>query len=182
VIDNNLSVSTITNISSINGVEYPAPPVEIPTIQATYYNSVSQNLTSGNTDITFDLSGAWNNDSGYITHVDGTTDFTVVTPGLYQLEFNAVVLVNGATWSTTLNRTCNIDITRSPTAEVALITSSALQGVQNYAQIVSATYNLEAGDVINMRLGNTFTSGPPQAQGLTNTFDLNTFFTWRYIP
>jgi hypothetical protein len=37
------------------------------------------------------------------------------------------------------------------------------------------------GDVINLRLGNTFTGGPAQIQQLQNTFDFNTFFTWRYI-
>jgi hypothetical protein len=152
--------------------------------QATYYNSVAQNLTSGNTDITFDTEGAWNNTGGYITHVSGTADFTVVQTGLYQLEFNALVLVNNGTWLTTSNRTCNIDITRSPTAEQAVITNTALQGVQNYGQSVSGTIYLVAGDVINLRLGNIYTGGsptPPQAQGLQNTFDLNTFFTWTFI-
>jgi hypothetical protein len=35
-----------------------------------------------------------------------------------------------------------------------------------------------------LRVGNTWTGGvptPPQAQGLANTFDLNTFFTWTYL-
>ena len=183
VIDNNLSVSTITNISSINGVEYPIPPVVNPTRQATYYKSVAQNLTSGNTDLTFDLSGAWNNADGYITHTDGTADFTVVQTGLYQLEFNAFILANGATWGTGSNRTISIDITRSPTAEQAIIAQSFLSAsAVNYSQGVSATYYLTAGDVINLRLNGTFATATATASGVTSTFDLNTFFTWRYIP
>ena len=171
--------TTALNVSSISGVAWP-----LSVKQGTFYKSAAQNLTSGNTDITFDLSGAWNNTGGYITHTDGSADFTVVQTGLYQLEFNALVLVNNGTWTTTSNKTINIDITRPSIAEQALITSSGLQGLQSYGQCISGTIYLVAGDVINMRLGNTFTGGaptPPQAQQLQNTFDLNTFFTWRYI-
>jgi hypothetical protein len=164
--------------------EFVAYLSDIPQVyQATYYKSAVQNLASGNTDITFDLTGAWNNDGGYITHVSGTTDFTVVQGGVYQLGFNATILVNNGTWVST-NRNIGIDITRSPTAEQALIQNSALQNVQNYTQSTNGTYYLQAGDIINLRVGNTWTGGiptPPQAQGLANTFDLNTFFTWTYI-
>jgi len=161
--------------------------ITAPVYQGTYYKSVAQNLTSGNTDITFDLTGIWNNTGGFITHVNGTTDFTVVDSGLYQLEFNATVLANNGAWNTATNRTCNIDITRSPTAESAVIISSSLQGVQSYGQSVSATVFLLGGDVINLRIGNTYTGGtptPPQAASAPNTsnpLDLNTFFTWRFI-
>jgi hypothetical protein len=181
VIDNNLSVSTITNISSINGVEYPPAPVVNPTRQATYYKSVAQTLINGDTDITFDLSGAWNNADGYITHTDGTTDFTVATTGLYQLEFNATVLANAATWTTASNKQIVIDITRL-TSQAVIGQSAVMSSANSYLQAVNGTYYLEVGDVINLRITNTFTGGPPTASGITNTFDLNTFFSWRYIP
>jgi hypothetical protein len=146
--------------------EFVAYLSDIPQVyQATYYKSAVQNLASGNTDITFDLTGAWNNDGGYITQT-APTDFTVVQAGLYQLGFNATILVNNGTWVST-NRNIGIDITRSPTAEQAVIQNSALQGVQNYTQSTSGTYYLQAGDIINLRVGNTWTGGiptPPQAQ------------------
>lgn len=157
-------------------------------LQATYYKTVAQNLTSGNTDITFDGVGAWNNDGGYITHVNGTTGFTVVQTGLYQLEFYIAVLVNNGAWTNTplnsANKTCNIDITRPTIAEQGILTNTSLQGSQNYGQSVSGSFYLIAGDVLNMRVGNIYTGGvptPPQALGLQNTFDLNTFFTWTYV-
>jgi len=151
--------------------------------QGTYYKSAPQTLTSGNTDITFDLTGSWNNTGGYITHTNGTTDFTVGIAGLYQLEFNYVCLANGATYLlTNIGKSANIDITRSPIAEQSIITNSALQAsLQNYGMSVTATYYLQVGDVINLRVGNVFTGGPPTVQQVLNTFDLNTFFTWRYI-
>jgi len=150
--------------------------------QATYYKSVAQNLTSGNTDMTFDEEGSWNNDNGYITHTGGTADFTVVQAGLYQLEFNATILANGATWLTTSNKGISIDITRSPTAEQVTIGQSAfIASGTNYLQSVCSTFDLAAGDVINCRISNTFTGGPAQAQSLQNTIDLNTWFTWRYV-
>ena len=156
------------------------PP--LPIYQATYYKSANQNLTSGATDITFDLSGAWNNDNGYITHTDGTTAFTVVEAGLYQLEWFAAVVANGAAWTTATNKSVSIDITRAPGTEQVVITDSALIATgSNYNQTISSTFNLEAGDVINCRIVNTFTGGPPQAFAVANTIDLNTWFSWRYV-
>jgi len=148
-----------------------------------YYKSVAQTLNNGNTDITFDLEQSWNNVGSYITHTAGTTDFTVGLPGLYQLEFNCVVLANGAIYSlTSIGKSVSIDITRSPTAEQTVVSNNSLQAsLQNYAMSVSGTFYLNVGDVINLRVGNTFTSGPPTVQALANTFDLNTFFTWRFI-
>lgn len=171
--------SAIVNVKLVEAtINYTLPPA----IQATYYKSVSQNLTSGDTDMTFDLTGAWNNDSGYITHTSGSTAFTVVTPGLYQLEFNAFVFANAATWAATSNKTISIDITRSPTTEQALITQAFnTASAVNYAQSLCATYNLVAGDVINLRLSGFFTGGPPSALGVVNTIDLNTWFSWRYV-
>jgi hypothetical protein len=167
------SVITIANSS-------PASTV----YQATYYKSASQNLVSGNTDMTFDLTGSWNNTGGYITHTNGTTDFTVVQAGLYQLELNVSVLINNGTWSATVSRGIFIDITRPSIAEQSIISNTSLQATANYAVQSSATFHLNVGDVINCRVNNPYTLGiptPPQAQGLTNTFDLNTFFTWRFI-
>jgi hypothetical protein len=174
------NVGEIINVSTINSAAYP-----IPVRQATYYNSTAQNLTSGNTDITFDLEAAYNNDAGYITHTSGTSTFEVVQAGVYTLEFNAIVLANDGTFTSGVNRICSINITRSPNGERPVITTSGLQATTaNYGQSVSATYYLEAGDVINMRLNSTFSGGsptPPQVSGVTNTFDYNTFFTWRFI-
>ena len=150
--------------------------------QATYYKSVVQNLTSGSTDMTFDLDAAWNDDNGYITHTPGSANFTVVQAGLYQLEFNATVLANGATWLSTSNKGVSIDITRSPTAEQVVLGQSAFMASgTNYLQNTCSTFDLAAGDVINCRVSNTFSSGPAQAQCVQNTIDLNTFFTWRYV-
>jgi hypothetical protein len=161
-----------------NSPEGPPSPI----YQATYYKSATQNLTSGNTDLTFDLSGAWSNAGGYITHTDGTTAFTVVEAGLYQLELNATILANGATWTSTTNKQLSIDITRSPIAEQLVISQNAFMASgTNYLQSLCSTYNLEAGDVINCRVVNTFTGGPAQASGVTNTFDLNTWFSWRFV-
>jgi hypothetical protein len=166
----------ITGLSTINGFPYTVR-------QGTYYKSAVQNLTSGSTDITYDLEGAWNNIGGYISHSAGTADFTVNQAGLYQLEFNATTLINGGTWTATTNKSCSIDITRVSIAEQTVIVNSCVVAPQSYGASVSGTVYLQVGDIINLRLGNTFTfvGTPPQAQCVQNTFDLNTFFTWRFI-
>jgi hypothetical protein len=157
-----------------------APPV----YQATYYKSAQQNLTSPEIDVTFDVNAPWNNPGTYITQTN-PTDFVVGLTGLYQLEFNAniIAVLTGTTW-TSLNKTISIDITRSPEAEVIAIQQSAsISSGANYSQSLCCTFRLQVGDVINCRISNNFvTVGTgPYARGVTNTFDLNTFFTWRFI-
>jgi hypothetical protein len=194
----NIGADTVTLTQSANsclldGKDIDTTNITLPTVaflqdspssvyQATYYKSATQNLTSGNTDLTFNEEGSWNNDNGYITHTGGTTAFTVVQAGLYQLELNATILANGATWLSSTNKQISIDITRSPIAEQLVISQNAFMASgTNYLQSLCSTYNLEAGDVINCRVVNTFTGGPAQASGVTNTFDLNTWFSWRYV-
>jgi hypothetical protein len=167
----------LTNVSTING-----NPPSGTVYQGTYYKSTAQTLTSGNTDLTFDVSASWNNTNGYITHTDGTTNFTVVQTGLYQLEFNCTVLANSAIYANNSNKSLGIDITRPSIAEQSVIINTSVQASQqNYTMSVSSTYRLLAGDIINLKVGNTFSAGPPTVQQVQNTFDLNTFFTWRYI-
>jgi hypothetical protein len=173
-----MSFNLNTKINNLSNYVYRPP-------QGTYYKSVAQSLTSGNTDITFDLTGSWNNVNGYVTHINGTKDFTINRTGLYQLEFNVVVLANGAVYSlSTISKSVAIDITRplSPVPEQAIISNSAFQtSGQNYTMSITGTYYLLVGDIVNLRVGNQYTGGIPTVQQGLNTFDLNTFFTWRYV-
>jgi len=154
------------------------PPSQV--YQATYSKSAQQNLTSPETDVTFDETESWNNPGTYIAQT-APTDFTVGITGLYQMEFNANIIGVGSTW-VSLNKTISIDITRSPETEVIAIQQSAsISSGANYSQSLCCTFKLEVGDVINCRISNAFTAGTPYARGVTNTFDLNTFFTWRFI-
>ena len=153
-----------------------------PVYQATYYKNTSQSLTvSGNNDITFDAVGTWNNTGGYITHTDGTTGFTVVQQGLYQLQFNCDVQDNNAVYSTTSNKTISILITRSSNLR-AVIQQSAIQATsQPFQMSISSSFYLNNSDLISARIFNSFTGGPPFAQGITGTFDLGTWFSWTFI-
>jgi hypothetical protein len=146
---------------------------------AQYFKSANQTLTSGSTDITFDREQPWNNSGSYITHTSGTTDFVVNKTGLYQLEWNVSITASN---STDILKQISIDITRSPIVEQVTVTQNAsMPNGRNYGQSVSATFYLVVGDVINCRVVNTFTGTAPTVLGLTNTFDLNTWFTWKYI-
>ncbi len=156
--------------------------ITAPLYQATYYKSANQNLTNGSTDITFDQDASWNNDNGLITHTSGSTNFVVVQAGLYQLEFNLSVNANGATWNTANSKVVSIDITRSPNAEQVVIGQTALTATtQNYTQSVVSTFGLEAGDIINLRVQGNYATATPFAQGVQNTIDLNTWFSWRLL-
>jgi len=167
---------------SISGTPANYTITKTPPFQATYYKTTNQNLIDPNTDITFDGLAGWSNNGGYITHTPGTTAFTVVMSGLYQLEWNASITANGATWNPANNKVISIDITRSPPAEQIVISQTAVcSTLTNYTQSLCTTFYLLAGDVLNCRIQGTFATNTPFATALTNTFDLNTWFTWRYI-
>jgi hypothetical protein len=153
-----------------------------PASQSTYYKSGNQNLSDPVTDITFDQLATWSNGNNYITHTPGSKDFTVVKSGLYQLEWNASIAANGATWNAANNKIISIDITRFPTAEQIVIGQSAVQASgQTYTQSVNSTFNLVAGDIINLRVQCTWATAQPFVQGVQNAIDLNTWFTWRFV-
>lgn len=166
------------------GATGPSGPAGItsPLYQATYYKSENQTLTNGSTDITFDQYASWNNENGLITHSSGSANFVVVQGGLYQLEFNLSVNANGATWNVNTNKVVSIDITRSPNSEqVVIAQTSVVAASQNFTQNVVSTFNLVAGDVINLRHFGNFATATPFVQGVQNTFDLNTWFSWRLL-
>lgn len=167
---------------SISGTPANYTITKTPPFQATYYKTTNQNLNSGSTDITFDALASWNNVGGYITHTSGSEDFTVVTTGLYQLEWNASVTANLATWNSATNKVISIDITRSPAAEQIVLSQTAVCAtLTNYTQSLCTTFYLVAGDVLNCRIQCNFASAIPFATAVTSTFDLNTWFTWRYL-
>ena len=143
-----------------------------------YYKSVAQVVGSGSTAITFDVAQSWNTND-YITHTEGTSTFNVVTAGLYQLEFALTVAGNGATW--TASKSASINILR--VSNSALLQQSLYVPSGNgYAAQVVGTLFLEAGDVVSCVNNGALTSGNVSVTGLQNTFDLNTTFTWTYIP
>lgn len=157
---------------------FVVPPVD-GIYYAQYFKSDTQNLLNGATDITFDLTQSWNNTGSFITHNNGTTVFTVVQTGLYQLEFN--VTISSATWTDVLKQ-ISIDITRFPVPEqVTIAQNASMPSSRNYGQSLSVMFYLIAGDVINCRVVNAYTGGTPTALGFNNTFDLNTWFAWKYI-
>jgi hypothetical protein len=171
-------MSTISN----NWLVPSANPSYKPLYIGTYYKSANQNMINGSTDVTFDLTSSHNNTGGYITHTNGTTNFTVAVTGLYQLEFNSSINSNGATWNVAQNKVNSIDITRIGFSEVvALGQANVVATGGNYIQSVSATFYLQVGDIINCRCYGNFATATPNISGVTNTFDLNTFFTWTFI-
>jgi len=101
-----------------------------------YYKSVNQNLTSGATDITFDLTQTWNNTGGYVTHTNGSTDFTVNQTGLYQLEFNTTI--TAATFANKLH------VFFGKRGSIELVVQDTVE-----AEVVKNTYRF--GDIVRSR-------------------------------
>ena len=91
-------------------------------------------------------------------------------------------LNNEAYWNTGTNKVVSIDITRIGIPEVVALGQTANTAtLTNYIQSVTSSFYLEAGDIINCRVNCSYASNTPNVAGVTNTFDLNTFFTWKFI-
>jgi hypothetical protein len=146
-----------------------------------YYKTTNQNLTNGNTDITFDAIQPWSNEGGYITLANNTPNFTVNQTGIYQLELNITVNFNGATWNVAQNKVISVDITRiGITEQVAFGQANVVATGGNYIMSCSSTFYLVKGDIINCRHYSNFATATPNIAGAIG-FDLNTWFSWKYI-
>jgi len=167
-------------MASTDGTSTPTSPPTQPVYIGQYYKTTTQNAPTGSTDVTFDGTASWNNANGYITHTNGTADFTCQQAGVYQLELNLYMSANGSTW-TTLAKDVAINITRIGVAEQQILRNRfSVQTSVDWSNSLVGTVKLEAGDVIQNVVTQTVT-GTPLIQGLQNTFDYNTTFTFKVI-
>ena len=155
--------------------------IDTPLFIGQYYRGSGEVLASGVDTITFELAQTWTNNPGYITWTTAGGqggNFTVVQPGVYQVEFALTILGAAATWSG--QRSANISVLRGTNQSILQQNVTPLSG-QGYAIQVVGTLRLNAGDVITCVHNGTNTTGLVTAQGLTNTFDYNTTFTWTFL-
>jgi hypothetical protein len=156
--------------------------IDAPLFIGQYYRTSGEVLVSGVDTITFQAEQTWNNNPGYITWntVGGQgNSFTVVQPGVYQVEFALSINANGCTWSA--GRSANISVLRGTNQSLLQQNVNPLSGIGYSIQIVG-TLRLNVGDVITCSHNGVNITGPGViAVGLQNTFDYNTTFTWTYL-
>lgn len=141
-----------------------------------YYKSTSQPAGTGQTNITWDLYTSWS-DVSSITQIS-SDNFLVNVSGLYFLEANMSCDSSGSAWGAS-NKIFFINITRG-TSNAIFVDTRFVVSATNWGQFCNGTFDLYPGDIIQVRLSQTLTSGTAsirQAIGI----DLNTFFTWRLI-
>jgi hypothetical protein len=166
--------------ASTSGTQSLEPPPTQPVYIGQYYKTTTQNAPTGSTDVTFDGTASWNNANGYITHTNGTANFVCQQAGVYQLELNLYMSANGSTW-TTLAKDVAINITRIGIAEQQILRNRFSVATSiDWSNSLVGTVRLEAGDIIQNVVTQTVT-GTPLIQGLQNTFDYNTTFTFKVI-
>lgn len=152
--------------------------------QATYYKTEIQLFPApgGNLDLTFNATAPWSNHGNYMTFAAGSANLVVAKTGLYELSFNVSVGANAATWNTGTSKSISIDITRSPESEQATIAQTAFtSSTLDYSQSVSSPYFLSEGDILNFRVASSHAGQPTVIRPLSGAFDLNTWFSWRFI-
>jgi hypothetical protein len=145
---------------------------------AQYYKSANQSKSTATTPVSFDLTQSWNNTGGYIIHVPGSSNFTVVQSGLYQVEFALTVFGNSATWNA--GKSAAINVNRGGTQALLSTTITPPSGNGYSAQVVGTLY-LQAGDILQCNLNGTLLTGSVLIAGVANVFDYNTTFTWTFI-
>jgi hypothetical protein len=153
---------------------------EIKVIVGSYYKSVNQLASSGNTNISFDLSESWTI-PGYIDLSTSQTEFVVNTAGLYVLSTALTVDPNAQTWIDGLRKAVVIDIIRGP---LEAIFSNSVYPNSNisYDTEASGTVKLEIGDIIRIRsVCNLTSAGQYSIRGTTGNIDRNTWFTFQRL-
>jgi len=139
-----------------------------------YYKTSSQPAPSGATTLTWDTFLPWS-DVSVIT-LSGLSDFVVNQAGVYQLEANILVDPSGS--SGTSNKGSSIHIIRG--VDLAVISDQRqIQSGSVCAVVLSAMYELQAGDVIYIRFSHTITGTASIRQ--SNGFDLNNSFSFRLL-
>jgi hypothetical protein len=175
----NYSDATTTQNASIAGISNDINILFNPPM-ATYYKDTSQNFPSGDTSITFELLKSWS-DTTLITQTS-PTDFTVNQSGIYQLELNVTISnLSGSTW-TNFSKYIQITLNRNGTDRTIGAQFGYANSGSNFILSLSLTYELLENDIINLKVISFHTSNLSiSSPNPFDTFDLNTYFTWRAI-
>jgi len=178
-----LALTAGTNIT-INGSNSNLT-INNPVYLGQWYKASSQTAGSGTTNVTFSNATSWSDLSGYIGLTNSST-FTTIKKGIYQLDFVISNAPNTASWQTNdCARIIAISITRGGNSSYLFPLSQWIHNspATNQYGTVSATTELDVGDVIRLQLVQTLQSGLTSIGGVSATIptDYNTSFTWRFI-
>jgi len=160
---------------------YSVPPSSEPSV-ALFSSSIAKNLSGGGTTLGFNTNASWNSPIVLNTYDSGanTSTFTIGASGLYQLEVNASIAANGATWAVPL-RSLSVLLTRGGTLVTMAASTVNISSGVNYTIHSSSVFPFLVGDTIQMSLTGAISTGTPTVLGTANTFDLNTWVTFQYI-
>lgn len=145
---------------------------------AMYYKTSDQNLTSGWTNVSWDIWTPWSNTSNIIQ--SSSTNFTVNTDGLYFLK--VILAISGGT-NTTLIKAININLSRGGNVKT-LTQSSILMTFSTYWYLnAQITYEFKQGDIIFIETFSQFTGtqiiNDPDPS--PNDWVLNSTFSWFWV-
>jgi hypothetical protein len=163
------TISTLT-VSTINSQPY------IGFRGGQFYRSVNQNLPTGPNSLIFDTAKPWN--SADFFHTDPST-FLCSTTGTYQIGINNTVAVATGVW-TALGKSLGIQQDRSG-AQFVVVNSQSIPNGVAYGQSASALIDIDQGDLLRFTTNQTLTSGSTISAGLSNVFDLNTFWDYQLL-
>jgi hypothetical protein len=141
-----------------------------------FYRSVNQNLPTGPNSLIFDTAKPWN--SADFVQTDPST-FLCSTTGTYQIGINNTVAVATGVW-TALGKSVGIQQDRSGAQFVVINSQSIPTGVA-YGQSASALIDIDQGDKLRFTTNQTLISGSTISAGLSNVFDLNTFWDYQLL-
>jgi hypothetical protein len=166
--------STLTSsltVSSINNAPY------LPFRGGQFYRSSNQNLPTGNNNLIFDTAKPWN--SADFVQTDPST-FVCSTTGTYQIQVNNTIIAATGVW-TNLGKFITINQDRGGSALNVVANSTSIPAATNYGQAAFGLIDIDQGDLLRFVTGQSLTSGSTISAGLSNVFDLNTFWDYQLL-
>jgi hypothetical protein len=144
-----------------------------------FYKTSDQSMPTGAHDITWDASYGWGDALGCFTITPGSAAITCAVQGVYEIAVNMNNAAGTSAAAGTNIRILSFDLTRSPNPRLNGFINSTFYNQTNtgYNQVVQGVVELLVGDVLDVRVQQTLSSGSSSVLGV-NGLDPNTWMTY----
>jgi hypothetical protein len=144
-----------------------------------FYKTSDQSMPTGSHDINWDATYAWGDPLNCFTIVPGSAAITCAVRGVYEIAVNMNNAAGTSVAAGTNIRILSFDLTRAPNPRLNGFVNSTFYNQTNtgYNQVVQGVVELLVGDVLDVRVQQTLSSGSSSVLGV-NGLDPNTWMTY----
>jgi hypothetical protein len=144
-----------------------------------FYKTSDQSVPTGATDITWDATYAWGDALNCFTITPGSAAITCAVRGVYEIAVNMTNATGTSVSAGTNIRILSFDLTRSPNPRLNGFITSTFYNQTNtsYNQVVQGVVELLVGDVLDVRVQQSLSSGSSSVLGVSG-LDQNCWMTY----